>query len=95
MAVLIQVPPFLALTKNYGSKPMVTKWLKREGDSVDEGQTLVVIETTKASLEVEAPTSGMVFRIRKIGDRVKIGDPLGIIAASKEEMEEFRQLQQL
>jgi len=95
MAVLIQVPPFLALTKNYGSKPMVTKWLRREGDSVDEGQTLVVIETTKASLEVEAPASGMVFRIRKIGDRVKIGDPLGIIAANKEEMEEFRQQQQL
>ena len=95
MAVLIQVPPFLALTKNYGSKPMVTKWLKREGDAVEEGQTLVVIETTKASLEVEAPASGMVFRIRKIGDRVKIGDPLGIVAASKEEMEEFKQHQQL
>ena len=46
MAVLIEVPPFLALTKNYGSKPMVTKWLRPEGDSVDEGQTLVVIETT-------------------------------------------------
>ena len=95
MAILIEVPPFLALTKNYGSKPMVTKWLRREGDSVDEGQTLVVIETTKASLEVEAPAAGMVFRIRKIGDRVKIGDPLGIIAASKEEMEEFRQQQHL
>lgn len=95
MAIMIQVPPFLALTKNYSSKPMVTKWLKREGDAVKEGQTLVVIETTKASLEVEAPASGLVFRIRKIGDRVKIGDPVGIIAASKEEMEEFKQQQQL
>jgi pyruvate dehydrogenase E2 component (dihydrolipoamide acetyltransferase) len=95
MAVLIQVPPFLALTKNYGSKPMVTKWLKREGDAVEEGQTLVVIETTKASLEVEAPASGLVFRIRRIGDRVKIGDPLGIVAASKDEMEAFKQNQQL
>lgn len=95
MASLIQVPPFLALTKNYGSKPMITKWLKREGDAVEEGQTLVVIETTKASLEVEAPSSGLVFRIRRIGDRVKIGDPLGIIAGSKEEMEEFKQQKQL
>jgi pyruvate dehydrogenase E2 component (dihydrolipoamide acetyltransferase) len=95
MATLVQVPPFLALTKNYGSKPMITKWLKREGDEVEEGQTIVVIETTKASLEVEAPTSGMLFRIRKIGDRVKIGDSLGIIAADAAEMEEFKQQQQL
>lgn len=93
MATLVQVPPFLALTKNYGSKPMVTKWLKREGTAVEEGQTLVVIETTKASLEVEAPTSGLLFRLRKIGDIVKIGDSLGVIAASKEEMEEFKKQQ--
>jgi pyruvate/2-oxoglutarate dehydrogenase complex dihydrolipoamide acyltransferase (E2) component len=95
MATLIKVPPFLALTKNYSSKPMVTKWMKREGDEVEEGQSLVVVETTKASLEIESPASGLVFRIRRIGDRVKIGDPLGIIAASKEEMEEYKQQQQL
>ena len=70
-------------------------WLKREGDAVEEGQTIVLIESTKASLELEAPVSGLVFRIRKLGDRVKIGDPLGIIAASKEEMEEFKEQQQL
>jgi pyruvate dehydrogenase E2 component (dihydrolipoamide acetyltransferase) len=93
MATLVQVPPFLALTKNYGSKPMVTKWLKREGTAVEEGQTLVVIETTKASLEVEAPASGLLFRLRKIGDMVKIGDSLGIIAASQDEMEEFKKQQ--
>ena len=93
MATLVQVPPFLALTKNYGSKPMVTKWLQREGTAVEEGQTLVVIETTKASLEVEAPASGLLFRLRKIGDMVKIGDSLGIIAASKDEMEEFKKQQ--
>jgi pyruvate/2-oxoglutarate dehydrogenase complex dihydrolipoamide acyltransferase (E2) component len=95
MATFVQVPPYLALTKNYSSKPMVTKWLQREGDEVKEGQTLVVVETTKAILEVEAPASGLLFRIRRIGDHVKIGDPLGIIAASKAEMEEFRQQQQL
>ena len=95
MATLIQVPPYLALTKNYSSKPMVTKWLNREGDTVEKGQTLVVVETTKALLEVEAPASGLLFRMRRIGDQVKIGDTLGIIAASKAEMEEFKQQQQL
>ena len=95
MATLIEVPPYLALTKNYSSKPMVTKWLKREGDAVEEGQTIVVVETTKALLEVEAPASGLLFRIRRIGDHVKIGDPLGIIAASKAEMEDFKQQKQL
>lgn len=95
MATLIEVPPFLALTKNYSSKPMVTKWLKREGTEVEEGQTLLVIETTKALLEVEAPATGLLFRMRKIGEHVNIGDPLGIIASSKEEMEEFKQQKQL
>jgi hypothetical protein len=33
--------------------------------------------------------------MRRIGDQVKIGDTLGIIAASKAEMEEFKQQQQL
>jgi pyruvate/2-oxoglutarate dehydrogenase complex dihydrolipoamide acyltransferase (E2) component len=90
MVTLVQVPRYIALLKNYSSKPTLTKWLMNDGDQVDEGQTLAVIETTKASLEIEAITSGLVFILRKAGERVKIGDTLGIIAKNKTEMQEFQ-----
>lgn len=92
MVTLVNVPRYIALMKNYSSKPMLTKWMGKDGEPVEEGLPLVVIETTKASLEIEAMTSGILFILRKIGERVNIGDTLGMIAKSKTEMEAFRAL---
>lgn len=92
MITLVNVPRYIALMKNYSSKPMLTKWLGMDGEPVKEGQPLAVVETTKASLEIEAMASGMLFILRKIGERVNIGDTLGVIANSKAEMEAFRTL---
>ncbi len=58
MVTLVNVPRYIALLKNYGSKPTLTKWLKNDGEVVEQGQPLVVVETTKTSLEIEAPASG-------------------------------------
>lgn len=92
MVTLINVPRYIALMKNYSSKPMLTKWLGTDGEPVEEGQPLAVVETTKASLEIEAAASGILFTLRSIGDRVNIGDTLGMIAKSRAEMEAFRAL---
>ena len=53
MVTLVNVPRYIALLKNYGSKPTLTKWLINEGDLVEEGQPLVVVETTKTSLDIQ------------------------------------------
>lgn len=90
MVTLVNVPRYIALLKNYSSKPALTKWLGNDGKPVEEGQPLVVVETTKASLEIEAMASGILFVLRKVGEQVSIGDTLGVIAASKAEMEAFR-----
>jgi pyruvate/2-oxoglutarate dehydrogenase complex dihydrolipoamide acyltransferase (E2) component len=90
MVTLVQVPRYVALLKNYGSKPTLTNWLKKDGDPVEEGQTLVVIETTKTSLEIQAMASGLVFIMRKAGEKVKIGDTLAVIAKNKVELKEFK-----
>lgn len=46
-----------------------------EGDSVDEGQTVLTVETDKASVEVPAPFTGVVDSIRvEPGDVVDVGD---------------------
>lgn len=92
MVTLVNVPRYIALMKNYGSKPVLTKWLKNDGDCVEEGQPLVVVETTKAALEIDAAVSGIIFFLRQVGDTVKIGDTLGMIANSKSEIAEFKTL---
>jgi pyruvate/2-oxoglutarate dehydrogenase complex dihydrolipoamide acyltransferase (E2) component len=92
MVTLVNVPRYIALMKNYGSKPLLTKWLKNQGDHVEADQPLVVVETSKASLEIDAPASGIIFFLRQAGENVDIGDTLGMIANSKSEIAEFKTL---
>lgn len=92
MVTLVNVPRYIALLKNYGSKPVLTKWLIRDGGLVEVSQPLVVVETTKTSLEIEAPVSGTIFYLRQVGAQVTIGDTLGIIAENKAEIAQFQTL---
>ena len=36
----------------------IIEWLKKEGDEVDKGEPVIVVETDKITSEVEAPASG-------------------------------------
>lgn len=42
---------------------VIEKWLKQEGDGVLQGEPLLLVETEKASTEINAPTSGVLKRI--------------------------------
>lgn len=68
----------------------VVKWLKSDGDPVEKGEPVVAIETAKVTYEIEAQASGIVFKLKKVKDKVKIGDLLGIVADSREEFEAYR-----
>jgi 2-oxoglutarate dehydrogenase E2 component (dihydrolipoamide succinyltransferase) len=58
----------------------VSRWLKKEGDSVNVGDVLVELETDKVNLEVGAKNSGVLARIEAPeGTDVKVGDVLGTI----------------
>ncbi|MBM7332325.1 dihydrolipoyllysine-residue acetyltransferase [Alloalcanivorax marinus] len=49
----------------------------KKGDSVEAEDTIVVLESDKASLEVPCPKAGKVLELKvKTGDQVKEGDPL-------------------
>ena len=53
------------------------------GDEVSEGDSLVVLETDKASLEVPAPADGKIVSIAlKEGDKVSQGDKLGVMTTA-------------
>ena len=46
-----------------------------EGDSVNEGDIILEVETDKAAVEIPSPYTGVVEEIRvKPGDTVKVGD---------------------
>jgi 2-oxoglutarate dehydrogenase E2 component (dihydrolipoamide succinyltransferase) len=60
----------------------VSRWLKKEGDAVSAGDTLVELETDKITVEVSALESGVLSsRARNEGDVVAVGDSLGEIGA--------------
>jgi pyruvate/2-oxoglutarate dehydrogenase complex dihydrolipoamide acyltransferase (E2) component len=41
----------------------IVKWLKAEGDRVQEGEVIVEVETAKAIEEVQAPATGVLSKI--------------------------------
>ena len=41
----------------------VVRWLKAEGDRVSEGEVIAEVETAKATIEIEAPASGVLAKI--------------------------------
>ncbi len=66
----------------------VSRWMKKEGDAVASGDTLVELETDKITVEVPALSAGVLTRHAvNEGDVVKVGDVLadmeeGAIAAA-------------
>ena len=58
----------------------VGKWFKQAGDAVAADEPLVELETEKVTVEVPAPTSGVLSAIMvKEGDTVAVGSVLGAI----------------
>lgn len=59
----------------------IRKWLVKEGDTVEEHQVVLEIETDKAVVEVPSPVKGEVLRITKnIGEVAKVGEVLMVIS---------------
>ena len=59
----------------------VSKWLKKEGETVDADEAIVELETDKVNLEVPSPISGTLSEISfKDGDTVEVGAVLGSIS---------------
>jgi pyruvate dehydrogenase E2 component (dihydrolipoamide acetyltransferase) len=55
-------------------------WLKQEGEPVQQGEPLYVVETDKAMLDVEAPATGVLAQMTaKKGDEVKALAPIAVI----------------
>ncbi|HCF84570.1 MAG TPA: dihydrolipoyllysine-residue succinyltransferase, partial [Ktedonobacter sp.] len=65
---------------------VIGKWLKHEGDAVNQGEALVELETDKVNVEVTADQSGILQKVvKQEGDLVAVGEVLGIIGESSAE----------
>src|SRR5882762_6253507 len=84
-----QIPmPQLSDTMTEGT---VVKWHKKEGDKVRAGEELADVETDKATMPMEAYESGILAHIAvPEGQKVKIGEVLGLIATSGENPAEVK-----
>jgi len=66
----------------------VIKWLKKEGDSVNELEPLLEVNTDKVDTEIPAPTSGTVLKIvAEEGAPAKVGTVLAFIGKPGESVE--------
>jgi 2-oxoglutarate dehydrogenase E2 component (dihydrolipoamide succinyltransferase) len=74
MAIELKVP---AVGESI-SEVEIGSWLKAEGDAVKEGETLVVIETEKATVDLPSPSSGVLGKILKTqGSVAAVGEVIG------------------
>ncbi|MGI6247084.1 MAG: pyruvate dehydrogenase complex E1 component subunit beta [Pseudochelatococcus sp.] len=77
--------PALSPTMESGK---LSKWLKKEGDTIKSGDVIAEIETDKATMEVEAVDEGTLARILvpEGTEEVAVNTPIAIIAAEGEDV---------
>jgi len=76
------IMPALEMAQDTGK---VLHWLKSPGDTVSKGEPIVEIETDKATVEIEAPASGILRDVTaREGDVVPVGRTIALILAPGE-----------
>ena len=76
------IMPALGMAQETG---VLLQWLKAEGEQVSQGEPLMEIETDKATIEVEAPASGILADVSaRPGDEIPVGQTIALILAPDE-----------
>jgi len=76
------IMPALGVAQQTGT---LLKWLKQEGQSVSKGEPVMEIETDKATVEIEAPATGILTQVMaQPGDEVPVGTRIALILAPGE-----------
>lgn len=83
MAISVQMP---ALGESV-TEGTVTRWLKQEGDTVEQDEPLLEVSTDKVDTEIPAPASGVLKKIiAQEDDTVEVGGELAVIADADEDV---------
>ncbi len=65
----------------------LVEWKAKEGDRVEKGSVVLVVETEKIRHDVEAEASGFLHILAEAGKEAPIGSAAGLIVATREELE--------
>ena len=78
--------PALGMSQDTGK---IVQWLKAEGEQVAQGEPLAEIETDKATVEIEAPATGVLARVTAAaGDDIPVGQVIAAILAPDEVLQQ-------
>src|SRR5713101_8043613 len=79
------IMPALGVAQEKGT---LLNWHKAEGQSVTKGEPLMEVETDKATVEIEAPASGILTNVTaSVGDEVPVGNRIAVILAPGEALQ--------
>jgi acetyltransferase-like isoleucine patch superfamily enzyme len=62
----------------------LVEWIVREGARVSEGAALAVLQTAKATFDLNAPRAGFLFHLVEAGADVPVGTAVALISESSE-----------
>ncbi|MFN9661295.1 MAG: biotin/lipoyl-containing protein, partial [Cyanobacteriota bacterium] len=80
--------PALSSTMTEGK---IVQWLKKPGDRVARGESVLVVESDKADMDVESFQEGFLAVVLvEAGGTAPVGDTIGLIAESEAEIAEVR-----
>ena len=83
MATYIAIPRL-----GMGEEPAtIVEWKAKEGNWIEQGNIVLVIETVKIGWEIEAEASGFLHILVEEENEATIGTIVGLIAETKEELE--------
>jgi pyruvate/2-oxoglutarate dehydrogenase complex dihydrolipoamide acyltransferase (E2) component len=67
----------------------IIMWNKNEGDEVEKGEALLIVEGEKTTFEVESPIKGVLHKVfYPSGSEVPVGEVIGIVREPGEVIEE-------
>jgi acetyltransferase-like isoleucine patch superfamily enzyme len=65
---------------------LLAEWLVEDLSEVEQGQPVCVVETTKATVEIEAPGAGTIVQLYAEGVEVELGKTIARVAETAEEL---------
>ncbi|MFZ9740036.1 MAG: biotin/lipoyl-containing protein, partial [Prochlorotrichaceae cyanobacterium] len=78
--------PALSSTMTEGK---IVEWLKSPGDKVERGETVVVVESDKADMDVESFNEGFLAAVLvPAGESAPVGNTIALLAETEAEMAE-------
>lgn len=86
MADIVAMPKLAKAMK----RGKIVEWKAKEGQWVDKGQVILILETEKVSLEFESPASGYLHIVGELDKIYPVGETVALVAESEAEL---RQLQ--